>query len=425
MSDRPNATTLPQDLPVRYRRFGKLSYGELVAMLAALMAMNAAAIDVYIPALQSIGDTLGVTDINRRQFIISAYLIGFGAAQIVYGPLSDRFGRKPILYAGLGIYIVAAGAAMIAPTFEVLLLLRLVEGVGAAATRVMAVAIARDCFQGRQMAKVMSLVLTVFLVMPIFAPNIGAAIMVYSDWHGLSLFLFLFGLSVLVWVALRLPETLADENRRPLRARPVLAAFRMVVTNRSAFAYTIATGLIFASLFAFISQAEQIYTGIYGLGAAFTLYFSMIAIFMSASSFTNSTLVERFGMRMLSHGALVGYFVVNLLHLALAAWFGGATPLWLFMGLMVPAFCLFGFIGTNFNALAMEPLGKVAGTASSVLGSMQTLGGSIIGGVVGYLYDGSLIPLLAGFTLLALGALVATWIAEGGQLFRETADGAG
>ena len=162
---------------------------------------------------------------------------------------------------------------MLAPTFEILLVLRFVEGIGAAATRVMAVAIARDCFQGRQMAKVMSLVLTVFLVMPIFAPNIGAAIMVYSDWHGLSVFLFLFGISVLVWVALRLPETLAADNRRPLRAKPVLAAFRMVVTNRSAFSYTIATGLIFASLFAFISQAEQIYTGIYGLGAAFTLYF--------------------------------------------------------------------------------------------------------------------------------------------------------
>ncbi len=350
-----------QDTPVQQRRYGKLSYYELVAMLAALMAMNAAAIDVYIPALQSIGDTLGVTDMNRRQFVITAYLIGFGAAQIAYGPLSDRFGRKPILYAGLSIYIVAAGAAILAPTFEILLLLRFIEGVGAAATRVMAVAIARDCFQGRQMAKVMSLVLTVFLVMPIFAPNIGAAIMIYSDWHGLSVFLFLFGLTVLIWIALRLPETLATENRRPLQVRPVLGAFRMVVTNRSAFSYTIATGLIFASLFAFISQAEQIYTGIYGLGAAFTLYFSLIAIFMSASSFTNSTLVERFGMRLLSQTALVGYVVVNALHLGLAFAYGGATPFWLFMVLMVPAFCLFGFIGTNFNALAMEPLGKGCG----------------------------------------------------------------
>lgn len=395
----------------------ELSYRELVALLAAMMALNAVAIDVFVPALQDIGAALGVGDVNRRQLVISSYLVGFGGAQIVYGPLSDRFGRRPVLFAGLGIYIAAAFAAIFASTFEVLLALRTLEGVGAAATRVIAVSVARDRFAGRQMAKVMSLVMTVFLVMPIFAPNIGSLIMVHGTWQELSVAVFAFGLAVLVWAAVRLPETLAPENRRSLEPARVLETFRLVLGNRVSLGYTLGTMLIFGALFGFVSQAEQVYTGIYGLGATFTLYFSLVAVFMSLSSFTNSRLVERFGMRRLSHAALVGFAGLNALHLTLAWLLGGSTPFWLFLGLLVPTFCLFGFIATNFNALAMDPLGHVAGTASAVLGSMQTLGGGIIGGLLGYAYDGTVMPLLGGFVGLSLAALACTLIAERGHLF--------
>ncbi|PZX17651.1 DHA1 family bicyclomycin/chloramphenicol resistance-like MFS transporter [Palleronia aestuarii] len=394
-----------------------VSYAEFVAMIALLMALNAAAIDVYIPALSDIGSALGVTGSNRMQFVITTYVIGFGGAQILYGPLSDRFGRRKILFAGLGIYLAGAVAAVFAPNFETLLALRFVQGVGAAATRVVATSVVRDRFHGPRMASVMSLVMMVFMVMPVFAPNIGSLVLAFGSWRELSGFMVLFGLVALVWAWARLPETLAPENRRPLTGRRVAEAFRIVLTNRIAFGYTLAMASFFGVLFAFIAQAEQIYTGIYGLGSSFTLYFSLVALFMSASSFANSRLVGRIGTRRLSHMALVGFITISAVHLACALYFGGATPFWLFLTLLICMMCFFGFVPTNFNALAMEPLGHVAGVASSVLGCAQTLGGGLLGGLVGYFYDGTLIPILSGFLGLASLSLILVAIAEKGRLF--------
>ena len=394
-----------------------LPYVEFVAMIALLMALNAAAIDVYIPALQDIGSALGVADENRRQFVITAYVVGFGGAQIFYGPLSDRFGRRPVLFAGLGIYLTGAVAAIFVPTFETLLLTRLVQGIGAAATRVIATSVVRDRFQGAQMASVMSLVMMVFMVMPVLAPNIGSAVLAFGTWRELSGFMFLFGLAALIWSWARLPETLRPEDRRALRIKPVAEAFRIVLTNRIAFCYTLAMASFFGALFAFIGQAEQIYTGIYNIGPHFTIYFSLVAVFMAASSFANSRLVARYGAKRLSHTALLGFITVAFVHLLLAIAYGGATPFWMYLTLFIGMMCFFGFVPTNFNAMAMEPLGRVAGVASSVLGCAQTLGGGLLGGAIGYLYNGTLIPLLAGFVSLALISLCCVLVAEKGRLF--------
>ncbi|SEM85491.1 MFS transporter, DHA1 family, bicyclomycin/chloramphenicol resistance protein [Loktanella fryxellensis] len=394
-----------------------LGYVEFVAMIALLMALNAAAIDIYIPALQDIGSALGVTDENKRQFVITAYVLGFGGAQIIYGPLSDRYGRRPVLFGGLAIYLAGAIAAVFVPTFEALLVTRLVQGIGAAATRVIATSVVRDRFGGAQMASVMSLVMMVFMVMPVFAPNIGSVVMAFGTWRELSGFMVVFGLVAMIWAWARLPETLDPTNRRPLRVKPVAEAFGIVLTNRIAFCYTLAMASFFGALFAFIGQAEQIYTGIYVLGPQFTLYFSLVAVFMAGSSFANSRLVARFGIRRLSHGALIGFIVMAALHLALAVFYGGATPFPLFLILFIGMMCFFGFVPTNFNAMAMEPLGRVAGVASSVLGCAQTLGGGLLGALVGYLYDGTLIPLLSGFLVLAVMSLGCVLVAERGRLF--------
>ena len=394
-----------------------LGYVEFVAMIALLMALNAAAIDVYVPALQDIGSALGVADENRRQFVITAYVIGFGGAQIVYGPLSDRFGRRKVLFGGLGIYLAGAVAAVFVPTFEALLLTRLIQGIGAAATRVIATSVVRDRFNGARMASVMSLVMMVFMVMPVLAPNIGSIVLAFGDWRELSGFMVVFGLIALVWTWARLPETLDPANRRELRLKPVAEAFRIVLTNRIAFCYTLAMASFFGALFAFIGQAEQIYTGIYEIGPHFTIYFSLVALFMAASSFANSRLVARFGIKRLSHSALLGFIAIAGLHLGLAIVFGGATPFPLFLTLFILMMCCFGFVPTNFNAMAMEPLGRVAGVASSVLGCAQTLGGGLLGAAVGYLYDGTLVPLLTGFVGLACVSLGCVLVAERGQLF--------
>ena len=393
------------------------SYPEFVAMIALIMALNAAAIDVYIPALADIGTALGVATENRRQLVIGSYVIAFGGAQVIYGPLSDRFGRRPILFAGLAIYLAGAVAAVFAPTFEALLALRFVQGVGAAATRVIALSVVRDRFSGARMASVMSLVMMVFMVMPVFAPNLGSLVLLFGNWRELSAVMCLFGLLALVWSAARLPETLAEENRRALTGAKLSEAFRIILTSRIAFGYTLATAAFFGVLFGFIAQAEQVYTQIYDRGPAFTLYFSVVACFMAASSFANSRLVARFGTRRCSQAALCGFIAISGLHLALALAFGGATPFWLFLTLLIAMMCFFGFVPTNFNALAMEPLGCVAGIGSSVLGAAQTLGGGLLGSAVGYLYDGTIIPMLTGFLVLAILSLALAAYAERGRLF--------
>lgn len=394
-----------------------LSYVEFVAMIAFLMALNAAAIDILVPALTTIGDSFGVGDSNARQFVITSYVLGFGGAQVVYGPLVDRFGRKPILVAGLVIYVIGSLGAVWAPSFGTLLTMRFVQGVGAASTRVVATALVRDRFEGARMASVMSLVMMVFMIMPILAPNIGALVLAFGDWHELGLVMALFGVIALVWTSIRLPETLDPADRRPLTGKRVAEAFRIVISDRTAAGYTAAMAAFFGVLFAFINQAEQIYTRTYGLGESFTLYFSLVAGFMAASSFANSRLTRRFGVRRLSQTALVAFMILGAIHLGLAIAYGGATPFPLFMVMFIMTMCCFGFVPPNLNALAMQPMGHVAGVASAVLGCAQTLGGGILGAGVAYLYDGTLVPLLSGFLGLSILALALVAVAERGRLF--------
>lgn len=390
---------------------------ELVAMVAALMALNALAIDVFIPALQEIGEALSVEDENRRQFVISAYIMGFGIAQLFYGTISDRFGRRPVLMFGLGVYVAASAVAVYSPNFETLLAVRFVQGIGTAATRVIAVSVVRDTFGGARMASVMSLVMMVFMAIPLIAPNVGQVIILFGNWQSVFWVTGILGVVMAVWSYIRLPETLHPEYRMPLTFVRVSAAFRVVVTTRASFGYALSTALTFGVLFAFINQAEQLFTQTFSLGDYFTLAFSGIAVFMAGTSFMNSRLVERMGMRRLSHTALLCFTGLILLALVLSLVMGASLPFWLFCILMATIFACFGFIGTNFNALAMDPLGHVAGTASSVLGFLQTFVGGIMGATIGYMYDGTVVPLFAGYLMLALGAIACVAMAEGGRLF--------
>ncbi len=388
---------------------------EFIALAAALMALNALAIDIMLPGLQEIGQSLGISDENHRQFVITAYIAGFGLGQLAFGPLSDRFGRRPPLLFGLAVYVVCALAAAIAPTFTILLLLRFVQGLGAAATRVIAVSVVRDRFGGRQMAEVMSLVFMVFMVIPVVAPGVGQVVLLLSNWH--TIFIFMGGIAAVIafWAAMRLPETLHPEFRRPLTASSIIQGFGIVLSNRVALWYTLATMVVFGALFGFINSAQQIYVEIYGLGVWFPVYFAAIAGMMAVSSFINSKLVVRFGMRRLSHGALCGFFLVSTIWFVAALM--GDLPLIPFVTLFALAMFQFGWIGSNFNALAMEPLGHVAGTASSVLGFLQTFGGGMIGAGIGQAFDGTTLPLAAGFSAVSAIGIVLVLIAEKGKLF--------
>ncbi len=396
-----------------------MGFKQFVALIAALMAVNALAIDSMLPALPAIGRSLGVEDENRRQWIVTAYLLGFGGAQIVYGPLADRFGRKPVLMAGMAAYVLFSAGAAFSTSFTILLIARALMGVGAAATRVLAVSVVRDCYSGRDMARVMSLAFIVFLAVPILAPSIGQIIMMFGPWRWVFGGLGLFGGAVLLWTALRLPETLHPADRLPFAPGRVAAAFRLTLTNRIAVGYMLAMTLVLGALFGFINSAQQVFADTLAAPQLFTSVFALIAGFMALSSFLNARIVGRLGPRRVSHMALCGFIAISALHAGVAV--TGHETLVSFAVLQAGVMFCFGLVVSNFSSLAMEPLGHVAGTASSVQGFVTTLGGALLGFAVGQHFDGTTVPLAVGFMVYGLLALGMVLLAERGRLFGASA----
>lgn len=388
---------------------------EFIALVAGLMALNALAVDVMLPALPYMGDDLGVGSENERQFVISAYMVGFGAGQLAYGPITDRFGRRAPLFVGMAIYIVCAFAATFSTSFALLLALRFVQGLGAAGTRVIATSVVRDKFSGREMAEVMSLTFMVFMAIPIIAPGIGQVILLTGPWH--YIFLFMSGLAaiMMVWAWLRLPETLPPERRRPFTFGAIVDGFRIVLSNRVALSYGVAGTFLYGAMFGFIISSQQIFVGIYELGALFPVYFAVMAGVMGVASFLNSRMVRHFGMRRLSHLGVLVYVAGAALLLVLSL--VGQVPFWVFFATFLLMQFFFSFVASNMNSLSMEPLGAVAGTAAAVFGFSQTVGGAIIGTLIGQQFNGTLTPLATGFLTMGLVAVGCALIAERGKLF--------
>lgn len=406
-----STTALPADQP----RHG-MSFPSFVALAAALMATNALAIDAMLPALPQIAQTLGILEDNHRQWIVTSYLLGFGVAQIVYGTLSDRYGRRPVLLFGLVLYVGASIMAAFAGSFETMMTARVLQGVGAAATRVLVVSIVRDCYAGRDMARVMSLAMIVFLSVPILAPSIGQAILWVAPWRWIFGVLTAFGVSVMLWVVLKLPETLHRENRKPIAVGSIVEAFQITLTTRIAVGYMLAMAFLLGGLFGFINSAQQVFVDVFAAPQLFTTIFALIAGFMALASLVNSRIVVKLGMRRVSHSALLGYIALTGAHALLAL--AGHETLWSFALFQGAAMFCFGLLAPNFSALAMDPLGHVAGTASSVQGFVTTLGGALLGFYIGQHFDGTVVPMTLGFSLCGLAALGIVLVAEKGRLFR-------
>jgi DHA1 family bicyclomycin/chloramphenicol resistance-like MFS transporter len=393
-----------------------MGFPEFVIVIASIMALNPLATDMMLPALPQIASTFHIVAANRPQAVLSMFLIGFGVGQFVMGPLSDRFGRRPVLVDGMALYCVASLLAVAAQSFETLLLARLLQGLGTSATRVIATSIVRDCYAGRRMASVMSLAMMVYISVPIIAPSFGQAVMLLTQWHGIFVILMLYGVLALIWSALRMPETLPMSEHKSLAILDVLGAFRQTVTNRQTLGYALAAGGVQGSLFGFMFSSQQIFTGIYKLGNYFPLAFAAIAIGIAIAGFLNARFVGRVGMRMISHGALVGFVAVAAIMLVAAK--TQMLPLPLFIVLAALMMFVFGLMFANFTALAMEPQGHIAGTASSLYGSITTLLGIGIGALIGQDYDGTLLPFATGFFLCALAALAVVAVVEKGRLFK-------
>lgn len=393
-----------------------LSFAQFVGVVAAMMACNALAIDSMLPALPQIGQTLGIGIANDRQWIITAYLLGFGITQIIYGTLADRYGRKPVLMFGIFIYILASLAASFATSFEIMMTMRVLQGVGAAATRVLAIAIVRDCYSGRKMARVMSFAFIVFLATPVIAPSLGQAIMLVAPWPWIFRGLAMFGAALLVAVALRLPETLHEDDRLPIATRRVLQAFATTLTNRSAVGYMLASAVVIGALFGFINSAQQIFADAFKAPGLFTSIFATVALFMALSSLLNARIVIGMGTRPVSHVALLFFTLAGAIHATIAV--GGFETIWIFAVFQAITMFCFGLVAPNFGSIAMEPLGHIAGTASSVQGVVTTVGAALIGFFIGQHFDGTVVPYTIAVTACGATAFVIVLVTEKGRIFR-------
>jgi MFS transporter, DHA1 family, multidrug resistance protein len=387
-----------------------LSALEFVALMAALMALTALTVDVMLPALPQIGNSLGVANGNDRQLIVSIYLGGFALGQFIFGPLSDRFGRKPPLLFGLALYICGTVLAASSASFAGLLAARVLQGMGAASPRVISLAIVRDRFEGREMSRIMSFVTMVFIVVPILAPGVGEGILQVSGWRSIFVFLLAAALGVALWVTLRLPETRHAEDRLPLSASAIWHAIKLVTVTRQTIGYVIAMGFVFGLLISYVMSSEQIFVEVYGLGAQFPIAFGSIAAFMIAASLLNAWAVRKMGMRGISHRALFGALAACAVMALLG--YPEKPPLLVFCAFMAAVFFCFGVMMPNFNALAMEPMAHVAGTASSVAGFYSTAAGAILGTLIGRSFEGGVRPLCIGITLLFIATLGAVLVTE-------------
>ena len=380
-----------------------MRFGEFVALVAMLQTSTALGVDLMLPALPAIGHSLRIATENDRQFVIGAYLLGLGSTMILYGPLADRFGRRKVILPGLVAFAAMSLLCSISGSFHMLIAARFVQGAAAAAIRTLAVAIVRDRYEGRQMARVMSLSMMIVLLVPILAPGIGQLIMTVLPWRGLFTALSLFSAGVAIWLCARLPETQPEENRAPLTFGRVAGALRIILTNRFSLGYTLCGSILYGALLGFIFSVQQIFELAFRRPDLLAPSYAVIGGVMAAGALSNARLVERFGTRRLSHSALIALIALAALHslVALRGW----ESVWTLILLQSLQMFCFGLCWSNFNAMAMQPMAKAAGTAASTQSAISTVGGVVVGSVLGQSFDGTTKPIAVGFLIAGASAL--------------------
>ena len=391
---------------------GQAGFGEFVALMAFTMSLVALSIDAMLPAFPDMTRDLQVSGANNIQLVLSLLFIGLAFGQLFWGPLSDSIGRKPAMYMGFALFIVGSLLSMVAANFFLMLAGRFLQGIGAAGPRTVAVALIRDRFHGSEMAKVMSFIMTVFILVPIFAPALGQLILLFTGWRAIYGSFVLLAMMILVWLGLRQAETLPRERRRPFTLLNIRAAYSEVLRSRVAMVYTLVAACVSGAFLSYLNTSQQIFQVQYQLGTQFPLYFAFLAIAVGVASLLNSQMVMRFGMHTLANHALLLMTIVSWLFL-LVVWLAGGHPaLWLFMLLCLALFFCVGVLFGNLNSIAMEPLGHVAGTGAAVIGSFSTLLAVILSLIIGQAYDGSLFPMAIGFAVMASVSLVLTRLVE-------------
>ncbi len=404
-----SSTSTSQRAPLSRRHF--------TALLSMIMALGALAIDVMLPAFDDIREHYGLpADSTRVAQVVTTFLLGMALAQFFYGPLADRFGRKPVLYAGFAIYGLGALGSLFAPTLEMLLLSRFIWGVGSAGPRVVAVSIVRDLYSGEQMSKAMSYIMAVFVTVPILAPSVGAGLIAIFPWQSV----FAFGVFIVVvmatWARV-LPETLDPANRLPIDRGAITAAIREVVTSRLPIGYTMAMTMTFGVFTSYLASSERIFGEIFDRPEQFPFIFGGIAAAMGSAMLVNARLVERIGANRMVHIVLISYVTAASVFWAITAAADDRPSFWTFTIGLAVMLSLHALLIPNFNTIAMLPLGHIAGTASAVIGTLSLAGGALLGSVIDRRFTDTVAPLVMGFAIFGALALGFILWAERGRLF--------
>jgi len=395
----------------------QLAQFEFVALMAMIMALTALSIDLMLPAFDEIRADFGLAaDSTQTAGIVTSLFFGLAVAQLAYGPLADRFGRKPVLYGGFAIYAIGAVGSALAPTLTWLFVSRFIWGIGAAGGRVIVLAIVRDRYQGPRMARIMSFMVAVFVLVPILAPGLGALLLTFAPWRGLFWFCVVYVAAIAVWLT-RLPESLDPSNRIPLSFAGVAAAARKVMTNRQTVGYTLVLTFLFGVFLSYLASSELIWNDVFGLGDWFPLIFGGLAVIMGGASLFGASIVGRLGVRRLVHVALLAYLTFAALLVLLAIATAGRPGFWPFVVLLAAALAMHALLIPNVNTMAMAPVGEVAGTASALIGSISMGFGALIGSSIDRAFNGTVSPFSVAFLVGALAAIGVVVITERGRLF--------
>jgi DHA1 family bicyclomycin/chloramphenicol resistance-like MFS transporter len=382
-----------------------MGYGESLLLMALLISIVALSVDTMLPALPAIGADLGVKSANDVQLVISILFLGLSAGLLFYGPLSDSLGRRPVLFAGITIYLLGSALSIFSTDFSAMLYGRFLQGLGAAGPRTIVLALVRDQYEGRAMARIMSTIMSIFIMIPVFAPSIGQAILLAAGWRAIFGVLLALSLIVLAWFGLRQPETLSPRHRLPFSPKKIATALVEVGRHRIALSYTVVTGFVMGAFLGYLSSAQQIFQDLYGQGLLFPFIFGTLALSLGCALFFNSRIVMRLGMRRLVDRAMMTFSVLSSAYFAIVCLFDGRSPFWMLMVFLLAAFFCIGFLFGNLNAIAMRPLGHIAGTASAVIGALSTFLSVPIAFLIGRLYNNTTLPLVGGFALLSLTSL--------------------
>lgn len=388
----------------------KLATFEFVALMAMLMSLTALAIDAILPALQIIRTEYLVQNPNEAQHLISSVFAGLVFGQLIYGPLSDSFGRKKLIHIGISIFIIGCFVSLYAGDYSVMLLGRFLQGIGVASTRVLTMAMVRDEYSGNAMGRIMSLITMVFIIVPAFAPSIGQFIMLFGHWHYIIWFFIFIAIIGMLWLQIRQPETLAIESRKPATFKRVKEAAIIILSNRTTMGYATTSGIIFGAFIGYLLSSQQIFTQIFNQQENFPIYFGLLAASIGFSSFVNSRFVEKYGMRRMCFFALKALCLITLLFLACVHYFEGQPSLGVFMLFMLAIFMCVGVLFGNFNSLAIEPVGHVAGVATAIITSLQNIISLSLGSLIGSAFNMTIYPMAIGFFILSLlASFIMLW----------------